>query len=138
MLFDSSVISQNSTSAGAFHSQLIYLRQTGCFPVSSVCFPQSPALLSSSLCFLLKVQQLSPSYITDSFQHLSHSLSNDSSISRLLKYVCAPPPHQSYPPIKLPLFSLHLSLFFSPLCHSHRALHSPCYSCSLSPHLPLL
>lgn len=141
MYFDSSVISQNSEDfhlSQSFpltaHLSVTNWKQSSRLSV----FPTIPSpfctaiLLSSSLLLLLKVQHPSPSYIRNSFQHPSHPLSNHCSFSRLLKYVSAfpsglhfppHPPTSLIPPLSSLSFLSHLSLFCSPLCHSHRALH---------------
>lgn len=156
MYFDSSVISQNSKDFHLTRSLPLtaHLSATNWMLSSRLSvFPKIPSplcaaiLLPSSLSFLLKVQHLSPSYIRNSFQHPSHSLSNDCSISRLLKYVCAPfPSHrnrhhhqQSYPPLSS-LFSLstsqsslHLAVTPTGLCIQEKLLFTSFYPLPPSP-----
>lgn len=149
MYLDSSVISQNSKDFHLTRSLPLttHLSATNWMLSSRLSvFPKIPSplctaiLLSSPLSFLLRVQHLSPSYIRNSFQHPSHSLSNDCSISRLLKDVCAPfPSHhnhhhqQSYPPLSSLFFlstsqsSLHLAVTPTGLCIQEELLFTACY-----------
>lgn len=90
----------------------LILRLNGCYPAGSENYPQSSVLCNAVLLFFLsflpKVQH--PSHTRSRFQHLSHSVFNDCSISRLLIDVYAfpsgAPPQQSklIPPLR--------SLFF--------------------------
>lgn len=98
----------------AFHSQFVYLRQAGCYPIGSVCITQSPVLFPPLYLFLL-LQKLLPASVPFSLQWLQHF--SPSQVRLCISLRCPSLLQLSSLSFLTPSFSL-------PPCHSHRALHS--------------